>query len=116
VKKQVGNISVERHEATNCGDAYVVYLSVRTSTVDQMNLTAADARDLVYGLQWALGISENGSGEVVTNAMRNEVAYRLGKACWQTMQRPESDEIDRGLVLLKNLNEAGFTLTKRNGE
>jgi hypothetical protein len=58
MKKKIGNIEVEVHEATNCGEPYVVYLSVRTSTVKELNLVAADARDLVYGLQWALGQHE----------------------------------------------------------
>lgn len=54
MKKRVGNIEVEIHEATNCGDPYVVYLSVRTSTVKQLNLLPDDAADLIYALQWAI--------------------------------------------------------------
>lgn len=55
MKKQVGNIEVEVHEATNCSEPFVVYLTVRTSTVKVLNLLANDARDLIHGLQWALG-------------------------------------------------------------
>ena len=62
MKKQVGNVEVERHEGENCGEPYVVYLSVRTSTVKRLNLTAADARDLVHGLRWALGDFDERTG------------------------------------------------------
>lgn len=55
MKKQVGNIAVETHEATGCSEPFLVYLSVRTSTVKNLNLLPDDARDLVYALQWALG-------------------------------------------------------------
>lgn len=54
VKKQIGNIAVEIHEATNNGQGFLVYLSVRTSTVKLLNLLPDDASDLVHGLQWAL--------------------------------------------------------------
>lgn len=56
MKKKIGNIEVEIQEATNCGAPYLVYLSVKTSTVKVLNLLPDDARDLVYGLQWALGL------------------------------------------------------------
>lgn len=55
MKKQIGNIEVEVQEATNCGEPFLVYLSVRTSTVKKINLLPDDARDLIHGLQWALG-------------------------------------------------------------
>lgn len=62
MKKQVGNITVEAHDARTYDDAFVVYLSVRTSTVKELNLLPNDARDLIYGLQWALGLHESSSG------------------------------------------------------
>lgn len=58
MKKTVGNVEVEVHEATNCGDPYLVYLSVRTSTIKVLNLSPDDAQDLIYGLQWALGLRQ----------------------------------------------------------
>lgn len=57
MKKQIGNIQVETLEATNCGEPFLVCLSVRTSTVKALTLLPNDARDLVHGLQWALGQS-----------------------------------------------------------
>lgn len=55
VKKRVGNIEIEIHEATNDGEAILVYLSIRSSTIKCLNLLPDDARDLIFGLQWALG-------------------------------------------------------------
>lgn len=75
MRKQVGNIEVEVHEAMNCADPYVVYLSVRTSTVKQLNLTASDARDLVYALQCALG-------QGPTQETRTEAAPEPPEATW----------------------------------
>lgn len=63
MKKQVGNFEIWVHEAQNCGEPVLVYLSVRTSTVKELNLLPDDARDLIYGLQWALGHQhDNGEG------------------------------------------------------
>jgi hypothetical protein len=58
MKKRVGNIEVEVHDATNCGEPFLVYLSVRTSTVKLLNLLPDDARDLIHGLQWAVGLKK----------------------------------------------------------
>jgi hypothetical protein len=58
MKKKIGNIEVEVHEATNCGEPFLVYLSVRTSTIKMLNLPPDDARDLIHGLQWALGLRQ----------------------------------------------------------
>jgi len=58
MNKKIGNIEVEVQDATNCGQPFLVYLAVRTSTVKSIILLPDDARDMVYGLQWALGLSK----------------------------------------------------------
>lgn len=62
MKKRIGNIEVEKHEAQCHDGPLMVYLSVRTSTVEKLNLLPDDARDLVYGLQWALGLHDKAGG------------------------------------------------------
>jgi hypothetical protein len=49
--------------------------------------------------------------ELLTALMDNVVAYRLGRVGLQLMEYPKEkigDEIDRGLVLRRLLEEAGF--------
>jgi hypothetical protein len=38
----------------------------------------------------------------------NTVASKLGEACWEASKQPAGDHIDRGLILLRELQKEGF--------
>lgn len=51
--------------------------------------------------------------ELTLESMGNIIAYKLGKVGLELIRYPEAsigDEIDRGLVLLRLLNESGFKI------
>lgn len=50
----------------------------------------------------------------LTGAMDNVLAWRLGAACRKAADDPKcGDFIDRGLILLRMLNEAGFDVVPK---
>lgn len=48
----------------------------------------------------------------ITNASNNLAMWRLGEICSKAAKRKDvGDYIDRGLILIKALNKAGFKVT-----
>lgn len=65
--------------------------------------------------------NKGGDDNAITESMNNDMAHKIGMVGNQLMHYPKEkigDEIDRGLVLRRLLEEAGFTLTwkgRQNG-
>lgn len=47
---------------------------------------------------------------MLTAAMDNVLAWRLGEACGKANRTPAGDYIDRGLALRRELEQAGFAI------
>lgn len=53
-------------------------------------------------------------GRILTSAADNVLVSRLGSVCMETAKRTDvGDSIDRGLILLKLLEEAGFEVREK---
>ena len=46
----------------------------------------------------------------LTSSLDNVLACKLAEAARAAINRPQSDSIDAGLILLNHLNKAGFTV------
>lgn len=54
-------------------------------------------------------------GDILTSAMDNQLAWHLGDYARKAATSKEAgDQIDRGLILLRLLNEAGFDIVRRD--
>lgn len=79
------------------------------------NKAAAEARTVELLATWRVYDLEPETAGPLTALMPNTIAWRLGEVCMDaaSLEQKVGDPIDRGLILLRLLNERGFDVVEK---